>query len=426
MFIPRYAFTVCFLLSKLGIADGAPIPGPAGLFVIGDTHAVAGEVAKFDLDFVSGYTLRIPWKDIESWNPDTGAPAYDFSRIDSTLEDLRLRGKRMTLEIFVTQAPDYILADPGTGTWFNPNPQQGGTQVLPWDANSLAAYHAMIQSLANHQVAGTTWKVAEHPALESVDAPIVGLQGLRELSNTLINLPGYQREAFIQSVVDAVTFSRGAFPRKFGFLALFAMNDNNGGVRMDEAVYARLMSAFNQPNTPSLGFFQETLSDTGPRADTLGALLKTASASTYVMFQALRPWVLRSGETRPPEIASGTPVTGLNHAWTDYGSTYVEIYGADILATTNAEPLRKWQHFFHTVEAFRSGGEGLNISQTSAGSSLTWSADPILNYRLWSSQNLTSWQLETPAEPLDGGILLPNVQNSAGKYYRIEVRSPSL
>ena len=48
-----------------GPAAAAPAD-PAGIYVIGDTRNVPGEIAKFDLDHVSGYTLRIPWSDIET------------------------------------------------------------------------------------------------------------------------------------------------------------------------------------------------------------------------------------------------------------------------------------------------------------------------------------------------------------------------
>lgn len=53
-----------------GPAAAAPA-GPAGIYVIGDTHHVPGEIAKFDLDHVSGYTLRVPWSGIETWNDAT-------------------------------------------------------------------------------------------------------------------------------------------------------------------------------------------------------------------------------------------------------------------------------------------------------------------------------------------------------------------
>jgi hypothetical protein len=428
--IPRFASAgvmisihLLLLFYSCKTAAAPAVHGPAGVFVIGDTRPVAGEVAKFDLDFVSGYTLRMTWNDIESWDSTIGAPVYNFSRIDTTLEDLRARGKRMTLEIFITKAPDYLMALPDTLTWVNPHPQQGGTQPLPWDANAQAAYAAMMRHMADHQVAGTSWRLADHPTLESMDSPIVGLQGLRELSGTLVADSRYDRETFIQSVVDSVASGREAFPAKFGFLALFAMDDHEPGDSLDEMVYARLMERFNVPGAPGLGFFQETLSDAGPNPDTLGKLLKRGSSQTYILFQALRPWELRTGETRPPEIASGTPTTGLRHAWSNYGSTYVELYGADILAAANQEALRKWNRFFQAAAAFRSGRERLGIELTLGTDILRWNADPILSYRLWSTDPAMEWLPEPSTSP-NGEIQLPHRNDRPSRFFRVEVLPP--
>lgn len=402
-----------------------PPEGPAGIFVIGATSAVAGEVEKFDLDFVSGYSLRVPWQDLESWNAATQAPEYDFSRIDSTLEELRARGKRMTLEIFIQKAPEYVLALPGVATWTNPHPTQGGVQVVPWDATALAAYQAMIRNLANHLVAGTTWRVADHPTLQSVDASIVGLQGLRELSNTLVHHPDYTRERFVQAVVDAVAINRLAFSQKYGFLALFAMADDTVAPALDAVVYARLMTEFNVSGKPSLGFFQETLSDVGPRPDGLGLLLATASPHTYLLFQALRPWTLREGDEVPPEIASGTPIAGIEFAWANYGATYVELYGGDVLNTANTEGLRAWDSFFRTVAAIRGGRDPLALeSRSDGGLRLRWNAAPALHYRLWQSTDLSAWSLVDTTEPVDGDVSLP-VSDESRRFFRTEILAPA-
>lgn len=417
---------VCALVSGLLFFPlvAQPPEGPAGIFVIGDTRPVPGEVAKFDLDFVAGYTLRVPWGDIESWNAGTQSPVYDFSRIDSTLEELRARGKRMTLEIFIHKVPDYVLGLPGVVTWNNPHPTQGGAQVVPWDATALAVYQAMIQTLANHQVAGTSWRVADHPSLQSMDASIVGLQGLREISNTLVHHPDYTRERFIQSVVDAVAINRQAFVQKYGFLALFLMTDDIASPSLDASVYARLMTEFNVAGKPSLGFFQETLSDIGPRPDAVGQLLAAAAPNTYLLFQALRPWKLPEGEVRPPEIASGTPVAGIELAWSNYGSTYVELYGGDILASGNAEGLRAWNRFFQAVAAVR-GGRDKPVLELQAGGGLRmrWDADALLNYRLWKSTDLVGWSLLEAGESIDGDVLLP-VSGESRQFYRTEILAP--
>ena len=408
-----------------GPAAAAPA-GPAGIYVIGDTHNVPGEIAKFDLDHVSGYTLRIPWSDIETWNAATQAPQYDFSRMDTALEDLRSRGKKMTLEIFIHKAPAYLLDPPGITTWTNPHPTQGGIQPLPWDPRTLAAYQAMITHLADHLVPGTAWRIADHPVLESVDASIVGLQGLRELSDTLVSHPDYTRAKFIQSVVDAVSINRTAFSNKHGFLALFRMDDNEAGVPMDEAVLERLQTEFNVPGKPALGYFQETLSDAGPRTDTLGFLLHAASSETYIMFQALRPWTLKPGDPVPPEIASGTPITGIRHAWRNYGSTYVELYGGDVLNTDNALPLKKWDRFLHAVRDAREGrGVPTLESPGSPAQRLHWDADELLGYQVRKSPNLAGWTPIETIEPMDGDIALPATTGQASQFYQLEILEPA-
>lgn len=430
--LQRFAFPFrclrAFLLAALFLlameASAAPA-GPAGIFVIGDTREVPGEVAKFDFDFVSGYTLRVPWTDIETWNEAAQAPQYDFTRMDSTLEELRSRGKKMTLEIFITKAPSYLLEPPGIGTWTNPHPTQGGIQPLPWDVRALAAYQAMIQHLADHQVSGTSWRIADHPALESVDAPIVGLQGLRDLSNTLINHPDYTREKFIQSIVDALTINRMAFSKQNGFLALFLMDDNEAGVSMDQAVCDRLQTEFNVPGKPTLGYFQETLSDAGPRTDTLGSLLHAAAPHTYIMFQALRPWTLRPGDPVPPEIASGSPITGIRHAWRNYRSTYVEIYGGDILNTANTESLRAWNRFFHAVKDAREG-RGVPTLESPGGPAqrLRWAADPLLAYRIRTSPDLVAWSPVETTETMEGDVALPAPASRRTQFYQLEILEP--
>jgi hypothetical protein len=401
------------------------IPGPAGIFVIGDTHYIPGEVAKFDLDFIDGYTLRVPWADMETWDSMTQTPAYDFSRIDATLEDLRARGKRMTLEIFVFNAPAYVLTLPGTVTWANPHPTMGGTQVVPWDTNALAAYRAFLLQLSNHIVAGTSWRIADHPTLESVDAPIIGLQGLRELSGTLVQQPGYTREGFVQAVVDSVTACREAFPDKFGFLALFAMEDSITSPSLDDTILANLLAGFNHGGRPTLGFFQETLSDTGPNPANLGALLATASSETYVLFQALQPWTLKAGEVRPATIASGTPLAGLERAWSYYNASYVELYGADILNTANQDGLRRWSHFLREVNNVRRQRGTLQLdNSTPSALLLRWSYDAQLNQRLWQSTDLITWTLFDPGQALDGNVTLPTTSEPHA-FYRLETLMPT-
>ena len=419
----------CLVLLFAGKAYAAPPPGPCGIFALGDTRYVAGEIAKFNYDFVAGYTLRVPWTDLETWDSGTQTAVYNFTRIDNALEELRTLGKRMTLEIFISQVPNHVLTQLGTVTWNNPHPTFGGTQVVPWDTNALSAYAAFIQALSNHVVAGTSWRIADHPVLQSVDASIVGLQGLREVSGVLVSHPAYNRDRFVEAVVQSVRLSREAFPSKYGFLALFLMEDSVASPSLDDTILARLLTEFNQPGTPTLGFFQETLSDTGPSASGVGALLATASTQTYTLLQALRPWTLnaRDNGVRPPEIASGTPLAGLERACTQFGASYVELYGADIITTANHDGLRRWSRYLHTVDDARQMRSTLTLQSSGTGGAfrLLWTAEPLLTQRLWSSEDLITWTLLDPGEPIDGDVNVPTITGNARRFYRLETLMPT-
>jgi hypothetical protein len=418
------AFTVAFTLLNHATTFAQTPDGPSGVFVIGDTKFVSGEVAKFNFPFISGYTLRVPWGDMETLNSDTGLPAYDFSRIDTTLENARSLGKKVTFEIFVNKVPTYILSIPGVVTWTNPNPNQGGVQVVPWDSASLAAYKSMLNAMANHVVANTTWRIADHPSLQSVDAPIVGLQGLRELSNTLVKHPDYTRTRFVQAVLDSVTFSRTAFPTKYGFLALFSMSDATATPALDQSVYDTLMANFNSDGKLSLGFFQETLSDTGPQATTLGKFLAAGSSKTYNLLQALEPWTLQPGVVRPAEIASATPTTGLNFAWTNYGAIYTEIYGADVLNSANTAGLSQWNAFFNAVSGVRGNRNTPKLVQSAPGQMrIQWLADPLVKYRIYQSTDLKTWTDLLITNSGNGDVALP-AYSGTRSFYRVEVCPP--
>jgi hypothetical protein len=163
---------------------------------------------------------------------------------------------------------------------------------------------------------------------------------VRELSGTLVSLSSYQRQRFVDSVISAVHASRDAFPSKFGFLALFRMDDADRDDPLDGAILDRLMTEFNGPGQPSLGFFQETLSDTGPKPEGLGALLAAAAPKTYIMFQALTSWT--SPFTGHDKVASGHPAVGIALGHATYGATYFELYVTDIDNPELTAELEAW------------------------------------------------------------------------------------
>ncbi len=310
---------------------------PRGLFVLGSTD-VANEVAP--LDFIDGVAVRLGW---DAANPADGT--YDFALIDQTLAALQAGRKRLNVEAFAVTVPAWVLASvPEADQWDAHAP--GGATVrtsVPWNAATLLAWEKFMLALADHRVPladGTLVRFADHPTLMIVDAPIVGLQGVRDLTGTLTTLPGYSRTAFIDAVARSVRASRSAFRDKFGFLAFFKMNDTAQTPALDQELMDRLATEFNIPGQPTLGYFQENLSDAGPTPSGLGSFLAAQKDRTYIMFQALTAW--SSPFTGADKVTSGQAAVGIEYAYRNYGSTYVEIYLADVRDAAQTERLRLW------------------------------------------------------------------------------------
>ncbi|NOR28882.1 MAG: hypothetical protein GQ540_10200 [Lutibacter sp.] len=153
---------------------------PKGIYVLSNGNTT-GNIR--DYDFVSGFTLRINWGELE---PSQGN--YNYTTIDDAIAKLQDINQKLTLEVLVFNTPQYVL-DSASETW---NFSSGSP--VPWDAFGLEAWGNAAEALANHQVAladGTMIPLSEHPTLESVDAPVMGLSGIRDTSGKLVNLASY-------------------------------------------------------------------------------------------------------------------------------------------------------------------------------------------------------------------------------------------
>jgi len=310
---------------------------PKGIYVLSNGNTT-GNIR--DYDFVSGFTLRINWGELE---PSQGN--YDYTTIDEAISKLQDINQKLTLEVLVFNTPQYVL-DGAAETW-----SFSTGSPVPWDTFGLNAWDTMAEALANHQVAladGTMVRLADHPTLESVDAPIMGLSGIRDTSGELVNLVSYTREKFINAISASVHSMRKAFPTKFGFIAAFKMDDADIVNPLDEAIVNQLMTEFNGSGQLTLGFFQELLSDVGPLPDTMGALLNMVASDTYIMFQALTSWT--SPFTGGDKVTSGNPATGIELGFTNYGARYYELYISDIDNESLWEDMRAWSEIILTEE----------------------------------------------------------------------------
>jgi hypothetical protein len=286
--------------------------------------------------FISGYSLRIAWKDLES---DKGV--YDFSAIGDAIVYLQAHDLKMTLEIFSSMPPDYVLSA-ATSTI----QVRKGRAPAPWDAGAQERWRALLKALSDFKVMDAESKKAvplrDHPTLTAVDAPVVGLQAIRDVRGDLVQSPDYDRERFIDAVEASVRASREAFPRDYGFLAFFRMEDGNRRSSLDEAIFNRMERTFMRSGQAGLGLFQELWSDEGPNPHTLGAFLLKVKAPNVVMLQALTSWKRPFTDER--KVSSGDPAQALARAHQEYGCRYFELYSADVRSPDLKAVFDEWAY----------------------------------------------------------------------------------
>ena len=351
---------------------GADIAGPRGIYTLGSGRDNANTPVDErvtgirDYDFVDGYTLRLHWEDV-----DLGGGVYDFGVINEAIGLLESNhnATTMNLEMLVLTPPTYIV-DNATETWEH---FKAGTLPMPWDPAAQQGYADLIAALANHSVfdtaAGAMVPLAQHPVLGSLNASVPGISGIRDNGGNsgltkLVDLPSYDRQKFIDAVLQAVGTNRNAFADQAGFLGYFSMTDsenaNFGGETLNETLIGALLTEFNNPGQPHVGLFQELLSDVGPNpANTLGVNLLAAKDDTYIMFQALASWL--NPHTGADKMTSMNPSNGIELGFNNYGATFFELYLSDIDGAQNGavdaegnpliDRLAAWHDFLEALAA---------------------------------------------------------------------------
>jgi len=311
---------------------------PKGFYLLNDQKVT---VAKMKLPtFLSGFTLRLAWKDIE-----TTKGIYNFALIDSTVTYLQAHNLKLTLDVFASMPPSYVVK--GASSTFT---NAYGTAPTPWDTFAQTRWQALLTALSNYQVldASVQRKVAlrDHPTLTAINAPVVGLQSIRDVTGALVTKKDYDRTKFINAVSTEVGFCRDAFPHDYRFIGFFRMSDSNGAVPLDQAVFDRLQTDFMADGKGGLGLFQEVWSDVGPDPLALGSFLVGVNAPNAVMLQALTSW--KKPFTDSQKVASGNPDGALDNAYVNFGCLYFEVYYADVIATDLQPVFTDWASFLAT------------------------------------------------------------------------------
>lgn len=336
---------------------------PAGIYALGAAQDNPSTPADERLsgirnyDFVSGFTLRVLWKDIE-----TSQGVFNFGVIDEAIRRTSANGQRLNLEV-LQSLPQYVI-DGASATYIN---HRSEVTPVPWDAFAQSRFAALQAAMSAHVVddgMGLNLPLSQHPTLRSVDATSVGLPfGLRDLTNTIRSHPEYTQQRFIDSVTQGVGVARSAFPHHQGFLAFFGFNDGQPGVPVDQQLISLLDDQYNGSGQESLAFFIENLSDVGPvpTAGSGGAgnnLLAWSSRGGATMMQALNSW-LQPPANQAPQLVSRNPGTGIALGYNTFGTRFFELYVRDLDGAFNGEldatgepildDLQYWNSFLSAV-----------------------------------------------------------------------------
>jgi hypothetical protein len=281
-----------------------------------------------DYDFVSGFTMRVFWTDIESTEGN-----YDFSVIDAAIQSVAALGQGFSLEVLNGEEPAYVL-NGASATYID---HRGGTNPVPWDSFAQERMAALRSALANHLVPGPGGPrpLSADPTLRSIDSSPVGLNfGVRDLNSGIRNHPDYTQQRYIDAIVAGVADSAAAFPNDTNFLAFFGFTDGQPGTPVDKQIIQRLAPLYNGPGETKLDFFVENLSDDGPVPLGNGSgpgnhLVDWVNAGGDSMVQALDSW-LQHQPDREPQLDSHNPATGIQLIFNTYGTRFVELYTTDL------------------------------------------------------------------------------------------------
>jgi len=124
------------------------------------------------------------------------------------------------------------------------------------------------KALGDHQVydavSKTNKALRDHPALGQINAGIIGLQAIRDLSGGLTALSTYSRSSFISGVLSNVHALQNQFTTKPTYLAYFSMQDTTRNPSLDEDLIDAITTEFNGRDAthPHIGLFQEALRET--------------------------------------------------------------------------------------------------------------------------------------------------------------------
>ncbi len=327
------AILFCWIFSYFTFAQN--FSRPAGIYALSPgTRQPMPRLGNIrDYSFVDGYAWRVGWIDFE-----TDSAVYDFSPIDSAVSTLQALNQKLTITLFAKEIPPDILYRPEVLTYYaqvSSNSSDSILTAVPWDSTALSRWDSFCRALGNHRLpdaalGGDSVALRDHSVLKQLNCSIVGLGGIRDLGNRLVNSAHYNRSLFINGSLRSIQSMLDQFTDKFSCLAIFGIVDGQQPSLRDVLIDS-FLTRFNGVSHPRLGFFQENLACAGPGYQNNPLYLH--QDTTFTMFQMLQSW--RNPFRNPPATDSCRtdttgPDVGMLYGLNNFGCRYFEIYVADL------------------------------------------------------------------------------------------------
>lgn len=284
--------------------------------------------------FVSGVLKRVGWDVLEITQG-----VYDFSPIDSILQQAANLNQKVTLAVFAVRPPTYVKN--GASQTFNAGTY--GVQPVPWDSFAQGRWLAFCQALAAHSFGGFT--LPNHPTLANIDCSIIGSQGIR-----LLGLPpGYTLQLYKQAVLDSVGAIADRFPNKNCYTGLFGISgipSYPNGASDCRNIRDALLAKYDGIANTRMNFYQETLTGAAPTTNTgsSGAFMDEVKNQTDIMLQMCWSYTQKLAAGTGTQCTwEATPHPSLAKTRADvFLSKYIEVYNDDLNSATYASTFTSW------------------------------------------------------------------------------------
>jgi hypothetical protein len=164
-------------------------------------------------------------------------------------------------------------------------------------------------------------------------------------------MPQYSRSNVTDAVLRNLRIAVTNFPASFVQVGFWPVADAQPSPSLWEALRQSILAEFNGTTRPRVGFWMENLSASRPAPGqdpvsgkpntTFGGPLYLSQSNTWANFQALTSWK-QPFNNFDASVTNATPADGMRYALTTFGSTYFELYVADIDHVPYRAELEMW------------------------------------------------------------------------------------